>query len=420
MKHLMSLLLLLCLDAHSQQLLTLETFYNRVEESNQALKQQQWRSYAATEARKMARASALPQIDAVLEGTANLNHLDDWHAPKGEYRPYTYQALATLNMPIYQGGNIRAQIQMSRANESSQMLATETLTNNLRYECEVCYWEASAARALLQAAQTYRSIIAKQQQLVEKRFEEGAIGRTDLLLIATRGKEAELQLMRAKEYLTLCLTRLNGLMNVPPDSPVDSLLPIDTQPTTLLPFTLEEVLARRADYRNSFVTLEHTRAARKMALSQYLPKVNLFMASGWDTGTTYMGDEVVHTPVVGMNINIPLVRWGESFQAKRRQQALIAIEELAQSELHSDIEQALFEATTRLNESAQQVSTARQTALLADENLRLITFAYNEGRNGMSDVLTAQLSWTTARSNLIQALLAQKLAIAEYRRATNQ
>lgn len=420
MKQFIPLFLLFCLKAPAQQLLTLETYCRMVEESNLPLKQQQLLSHAATEARKIARASALPQIDALLSGTANLNHLDAWHAPQGEYRPYTYQALATLSMPIYQGGSIRAQIKMARATETTTRLATETTIHELRYQSEVCYWQASAACALLQAAQAYQSIVNRQQRLVEERFQQGAIARTDLLLITTRSKEAELQLMQAKEHLALCHTRLNSLMNLPPQSPVDSLLSIDTRQEALPPLSLKQVLPRRADYQSTFASLQHSRAARRLALSQYLPQVSLFLASGWDTGTTYMGDEVVHTPIVGININIPLVRWGAGVQTNRRQQALIAIEELAQNQLLDTIEQALYEATIRLNESARQVVTARQSALLADENLRLITFAYNEGRISMSDVLSAQLSWTTARSNLIQALLAQKLAMAEYRMVTNQ
>ena len=60
---------------------------------SQILKQQHLKTFASTEARKIASTGFLPQIDITAEGTANLNHLDQWNSPKGDYRPYTYQHL---------------------------------------------------------------------------------------------------------------------------------------------------------------------------------------------------------------------------------------------------------------------------------------------------------------------------------------
>lgn len=421
MKKLIFLILLILSDnAYSQSLLTLEAYSRRVEESNNGLQQAKWQSLAATQTRKVSQAASLPQIDIILEGTANLNHLDAWHAPKGSYHPYTYQALASLTWPIYQGGSIIAQKRMARANETIQKLHIETTLDQLHYQSEVCYWQASSAKALLKAAKAYKAIVIQQQNLVQQRFNEGAIGRTDLLLINTRSKEAQLQLIQAEEYHTLCITRLNILMNQMPNTPIDSLESIDSPLPTFTHVSLKESLPFRADYQSSYFTIRHRQAARKQAMSQYLPQVSLFFASGWDTGTSYMGDDVVHTPIIGVNINIPLVRWGAGIQTNKREKALISIEQLAQDDLLDNITLQHSEATIRLRETSRQVQTAYETMLLADENLRLITFSYNEGRNSMNDVLSAQLSWTTAQSNLIQAHLAQKLAIAEYKRVTSQ
>lgn len=69
---------------------------------------------------------------------------------------------------------------------------------------------------------------------------------------------------------------------------------------------------------------------------------------------------------------------------------------------------------------AGMVEAAQYVTLSFPISGRIEQLPINEGRIGMSDVLSAQLSWTTARSNLIQALLAQKLAMAEYRMVTNQ
>ena len=85
-----------------------------------------------------------------------------------------------------------------------------------------------------------------------------------------------------------------------------------------------------------------------------------------------------------------------------------------------NINEELSAALTKLTETEQQVKTAQENMALAEENLDLVTFSYNEGRASMVDVLSAQLSWTQAQTNLINAHLAAKMAVAEYRKAISE
>ena len=66
------------------------------------------------------------------------------------------------------------------------------------------------------------------------------------------------------------------------------------------------------------------------------------------------------------------------------------------------------------------MKTAKENKELAEENLDLITFSYNEGKANMVDVLSAQLSWTQAHTSLINAYLAEKMAVAEYRKVISE
>uniref|UniRef100_UPI002606A839 TolC family protein n=1 Tax=uncultured Bacteroides sp. TaxID=162156 RepID=UPI002606A839 len=103
-----------------------------------------------------------------------------------------------------------------------------------------------------------------------------------------------------------------------------------------------------------------------------------------------------------------------------QQKAYLGIRRLQQSYLADAILEELSAADVKLTETALQVKTARENMQLADESLSLITFSYNEGRAAMADVLSAQLSWIQARSNLISAHLAQKMAVAEYRKVVSE
>ena len=417
------LFILLCgfgMNAGAQQYLSREEYRDKVEAYSQILKQQHLNTFASTEARKIASTGFLPQIDITAEGTANLNHLDQWNSPKGDYRPYTYQALATLTQPLYTGGSLIAQKKVAQAEEVLDQLTTELTLDQIHYQSDAVYWNASAARAGLKAAATFQNIVQQQYDIIQDRFDDGAISRTDLLMISTRRKEAELQYIKARQNHALALQKLNILMGSEPDAPIDSIAEIDIPTAPIIPLGLDDVLPRRAEYASTSVNIARSEAQRHAALSRYNPQVSMFLATGWDTGIAYMGQDVPHTPVAGVNVSIPIFRWGARFKTNRQQKAYIGIQKLQQSYVTDNILEELSAATTKLTETEQQVKTARENMTLAEENLDLVTFSYNEGKASMADVLSAQLSWTQAHTNLIDAYLAEKMAVAEYRKVVSE
>lgn len=410
-----------CISAVAQEAhLSREEYRDKVEAYSQVLKQQRLKSMASTENRKIAMTGFLPQIDITAEGTANLNHLDMWHSEKGQYRPYTYQALATLGQPLYMGGSLLAQKDIAKADERLDKLNVELTLDQIHYQSDAVYWNASAALAMLTSARQFEDIINRQYIIIQDRFNDGAISRTDLLMISTRKKEAELQTIKARQNYTLALQKLNILMGAKPDTPVDSLYEISTASPPVRLMGLSEVLSRRADYAGTDVNIAKSEAQRRAALSKYNPQVNMFLATGWDTGITYMGQEVPHTPVAGLSVNIPIFRWGARFKTNRQQKAYIGIQKLQQSYVSDAILEELSAATTKLTETEEQVKTAQENKALAEENLDLVTFSYNEGKASMVDVLSAQLSWTQAQTNLINAYLAAKMAVAEYHKVISE
>ena len=98
----------------------------------------------------------------------------------------------------------------------------------------------------------------------------------------------------------------------------------------------------------------------------------------------------------------------------------VGLQKLQQSYVTDNINEELSAALTKLTETEYQVKTAKETMNLANENLDLVSFSYNEGKANMVDVLSAQLSWTQAHTNLINAYLSEKMAVAEYRKVISE
>ena len=396
-------LLLLGLTAGAQQpYLSREAYRDKVEAYSQILKQQKLKTMASTEARKIAHTGFLPKIDVNADGTLNMSDLNAWNEPVGEYRNHTYQGVFIVSQPLYTGGALNAQHKIAKADEKLNQLNEELTIDQIHYQSDAVYWNASASQAMLQAADKYQSIVKQQYDIIQDRFNDGMISRTDLLMISTRLKE------------------LNILMGEEPNNPVDSLYTIDTTSAPVQILSLENVLQRRADYESTEVNIMKSQAQRKAALSQFNPQLNMYFSGGWATATPNLGYDVSFNPIVGINLNIPIFRWGARFKTNRQQKAYIGIQKLQQSYVTDNINEELSAALTKLTETEYQVKTAKETMSLANENLDLVSFSYNEGKANMVDVLSAQLSWTQAHTNLINAYLSEKMAVAEYRKVISE
>ena len=414
-------LLLLGLTAGAQQpYLSREAYRDKVEAYSQILKQQKLKTMASTEARKIAHTGFLPKIDVNADGTLNMSDLNAWNEPVGEYRNHTYQGVFIVSQPLYTGGALNAQHKIAKADEKLNQLNEELTIDQIHYQSDAVYWNASASQAMLQAADKYQSIVKQQYDIIQDRFNDGMISRTDLLMISTRLKEAELQYIKARQNYTLALQKLNILMGEEPNNPVDSLYTIDTASAPVQILSLENVLQRRADYESTEVNIMKSQAQRKAALSQFNPQLNMYFSGGWATATPNLGYDVSFNPIVGINLNIPIFRWGARFKTNRQQKAYISIQKLQQSYVTDNINEELSAALTKLTETEYQVKTAKETMNLAKENLYQQSITNNERKANKVDVLSAQLSWTQAHTNLINAYLSEKMAVAEYRKVISE
>lgn len=92
-------------------------------------------------------------------------------------------------------------------------------------------------------------------------------------------------------------------------------------------------------------------------------------------------------------------------------------QEFARQIAEDRISQEVSNAWTNLTENTKQIRVAESSVGIAEENLELNTFSYNEGKLPILDVLSAQLTWIQAYSSLVQSWLQQKISLVDYYKA---
>ena len=426
------------MSIEAQEQLTRQRYRELVVDYSQVLRQAREKTVGTRAAEKIAFKGYLPKLDIQGDGNMNLKYLDSFKGDgpgiynvgtaenpsitylPGTYHTYTFSANAVLSQAIYVGGAISANNKIAKADNRLSELSEEMTLDQINYQADAIYWNASAARGMLDAAIEYREIIKKQYDVIEERFNDGMISRSDFLMIATRLQESELQYIKADQNYQIAFQQLNILCGNDPKTMPEKLCPIGAVCEGIIRLDLDQVLERRADFKITDVNIEKARAAKTASLSKYNPQLSAYLAAGWGTATPHMGAKVSFNPIVGVNLNVPILRWGERFQVSRQQRSYETIQTLQKSYIKDNINQELTGALTKVNESEKMIVAAKKNMEFAQESLDLITFSYNEGKANIVDVLSAQLSWTQANNNMINAFLANKMSVAEYRKTISE
>lgn len=412
-----STLLIISGGLQAQEYMSLDAYRTKVMDYSQQLKQAKENVLSATAKRNVSRTGLLPRLDLAANGAIDLTNLDLWNGPKGTYHPYNYFAGGVLTQSIWSGGGVQSQYKSDKLQEQISK-ENELLTiDNIYLQADMVYWNLSANTDLLKIARQYHEIIKTQYDLIKLRFDDGAIAKNDLLMITTRLKEAELGVKKAETSYLLACQNFNILMGIDPNGPKESTDNITLPLPTPSEVSFEEALDRRPEYKTAELNVELAKQTKKLAVSKFNPQINLQVQGGFGTSNPNLGPNGKGVAVTSLNFSMPVFHWGERKNTNRQYQALYNNSLYNKQIVADQINQEVSNAWTNMDQSYTQIQVAEENLKLAQEALDLNTFSYNEGKITIADVLSSQISWLQAYTNMIQAHYSYKVAVAQYQKA---
>ncbi|MEG0992584.1 MAG: TolC family protein [Bacteroidales bacterium] len=410
-------LLILSGGLEAQEYISLDTYRTKVMDYSQQLKQAKEQVLSATAKRKVSRTGLLPKIDLAATGSIDMTNLDLWNGPQGTYHPYNYFAGGILTQSIWAGGSVQDQYRSNKIQEKISK-ENELLTiDNIYLQAELAYWNYSANTDLLKIAQQYHQIIKSQYDLIKVRFDDGAIAKNDLLMITTRLKETELGVKKAETSYLIACQNFNILMGIAPNSLKESTESITRPLASPAEVTFEEALSRRPDYKAADLNVNLAEQTRKLAISKFNPQISFQFQGGYGTSNPNIGPDGNAVALSTLNFSMPLFHWGERKNTNRQYRAQLNNSIYNRQIVADQISQEVSNAWTNMDQSYTQIQVAEENLKLAQEALDLNTFSYNEGKITIADVLSSQLSWIQAYTNMITAHYSYKVSVAQYQKA---
>ena len=397
------------------QTLSVEQYRQKVLEYNQDIQKSQQAVNGALYSLKGIRTGFFPKLDITGNYSYQLEKVE--FLPGTDLKHDNYGVEAGLLQNVYSGSAVRKQYDVAKLQHAIAQLSVEHTVDNMIYAADVSYWSVAANRNLYELSEQFVQIVRELYEIVNKRFEEGAISKTDVLMVQNRLKEAELQLNTNSTNYKTALQSLNIMMGVEPDAAV--VLTDSIQKVLWVPKQegLNKALERRADYQSAIMGIEMAKLQTDMARSKYLPQLAVGIKEKYGTTLLNVDGKAQWATTAYAQINIPVFHWGEMRQNVRLSRTQEWTKELERSQLKDQVSKELNNAWVNVIEISKKLEIVYSSLDIAKDNLTLNTFSYNEGKLPIIDVLSAQVSWLQAYTNVVSVNYQYTVALAEYAKA---
>ena len=396
------------------QALSVGQYRSRVLDYNQDIRKSEQVAEGVLYSLKGVKTGFFPKLDASGNYSYQIEDVEFFSGTDLKHDNYGIEAGLVQN--VYSGSAVRKQYHVAKLQYAIARLAVEHTVDNLVYAADVTYWTVVANKDLLNLSEQYVRLVNELYQVVNKRFEEGAISKTDLLMVQNRLKEAELQLNTASTNYQVAAQSLNIMMGEKPVAQVvlsDSIQQVLRTPGQT---GLEEVLKRRADYQAAVMDMEVAKVQTGLARSKFLPQLAVGIKERFGTTMINIDGKSKWATTAYAQVSIPVFHWGEMRQNVRMSRTQEEIRELEKEQLKDQVSKELSNAWVSVTEIAKRLEIVYSSLDIAKDNLVLNTFSYNEGTLPILDVLSAQVSWLQAYTNVVSVNYQYKSALAEYAR----
>lgn len=384
-------------------------------ENNNNIKKAQQNIDAASAANASAKTADKPSLSAGLMGLYVAKPLNVL-IPE-------YNANATLGVTqvVYAGGKISNAKKLTSSlielqNQQKVLTTSEVLLNT-----ETAYWQLVNINEKKIVAQEYIKLLTALYTDLNNSFQAGLIYKNDVLRVQVQLNEAELNLTKANDGLTMSklnLAQIIGLKNT--DFIVADKSSNDFNAVAFSNFN--EASENRPEIAILKKAVEVQEFQGKILEGDRRPSVALsangLYAVGENINPNLKDDMASFYGLV--SINIPVFDWGGRKEKVKEQKFKTEAQKLELTETKEQITLEIQNAYLQLKQSIQRTDLAKKSYLQAEENLRLNNDRFNVGTVIGKDVLEAQVLWQQAYSNTIDAKAEYKINEAKYKKAIGE
>ncbi len=322
-----------------------------------------------------------------------------------------------LRQPLYMGGAIVA---ANKIADIADRMADDRITLQIQstiYNIDQAYWTVVSLRQKQRLAYSFRDLVVKLNDDVQKMLEQGVATRADALKVQVRLNEADMQITQVDDGLTLARMLLCQLCGLPIDEPIAledesrDQISISGDPSAEA-FVVSDDLSNRPEIRLLQNSVELGKQNTRLVRAAYLPHLALTGGYSVTNPNVFNGFQKKFSGVwnVGVLLQVPVWNWLDSKYKVRASKAATRMADMELADMQEKISLQITQSRFKVTEANKKLAMAEKNIASADENLHSAQVGFREGVMESTDVLAAQTAWQQAQSQLIDAQIDVRLA----------
>ena len=333
--------------------------------------------------------------------------------------PNIYDARLVLQYPLYPGGRVEAQIAMAEANLKGAEATFERVRQQIIFTIRQAYYQLllaqagldSANHSVTQAAENLRVARARVASGVSPKFDEV---QADVALATARQAQ-----VRARNGLAQGMQALNGLLNLPLETP---LTPTNPFIVSVVETPLDRLVSQALETRPELAEVRARQAAAQagIQLAESGARLNLGLSGAFDYSNTSgfgPGPQLSSTWSVALAATLNVSDGGLTKdrvdEARQRLEQLKAAEVQQRQAIELDVRQSYL----NLQSAREELTGADALQAQAAEALRIANVRFAAGVGTSLEVLSAQAASSQAEVAKAQAFFTYNVARAALVRA---
>lgn len=321
----------------------------------------------------------------------------------------------TLTQPIYMGGKIVAMNKIAGLASDIADRLYDNEAQNVVYAVDGAYWTVVALKAKHELAKSYVNLLDTLRDDVAKMVGQGVATRSDLLGVEVKLNQANVDLTKVENGLSLSRMALAQVCGLPVDSEMqvedEGSIDIDPHAEVANSYDMEAVYASRPDLTALGLAGKVAEQEAKVARAAMLPNVALIGAYSFSNPNLFDGFKKRFDGAfsVGVMVTIPIWHWGGNYYAYKTSKSSSVISDLKLQNAREMVDLQVSQASFKAQESLKTYTMTCSNLDKAEENLRTANLGFREGVMTTTDVMAAQTAWLKANSEKIDAMVEVQL-----------
>jgi outer membrane protein TolC len=331
---------------------------------------------------------------------------------------FTWTASATVTQPLTQLWSIYDQYKVQDLGVDVAGIKRQVTRREIAFQVAQAYYRLLEADRLAQVARTSVSQLEAQQREAQSLFDNGVIGKNDLLragLALASSKQREIQM---RGNVVLARGQLATLMGEPPGTPLEA------EPFTGEPPGNDEpnvasaetrAVAQRLEVRELDRTIDQADHGVAAAKKKLIPQVNAMGNYTHFSGSQFQQENAAF---VGIFASWDVWDWGTTTSGISSANAKLDQARIARKKLDDQVRLEARQAFVNAETAREALAVAKTAVSQAEENFRIVTKKFEAAAATSFDVVDAEALLTQARGQVETGLYDLLIARAALARAT--